>query len=205
MRPLLFLFVALPASVLWNPAVGLAAEKTSAEKPAARHIVTYKLRPMDLIKVQVFQEPDLDRDLRVSRDCTIVLPLVGNVDIRGLTVRETEVLLTGLYRRDYLVNPQINITVTDYAPRTVNVLGAVNTPGSVLLPPEKELGLLDVIARSGGFARVANRTKVSLTRAQPGGETENFTINADQLVSGDNASRWVVQDGDIIYVGERML
>lgn len=188
-------------------ATGLLAGAPAAEKPAAsaRRIVTYKLRPMDLIKVQVFQEPDLDRELRVSRDSTIVVPLVGEVDIRGLTVRQTEALLTELYRKDYIVNPQINITVTEYAPRMVNVLGAVNNPGSVPLPPEKELGLLDVIARSGGFSRLANRTKVSLTRAQPNGEVENFTINTEQLVSGDNASRWLVQDSDIIYVGERVL
>ena len=62
-----------------------------------------------------------------------------------------------------------------------------------------------MIARSGGFSRLANKTKVSLTRAQPNGEVENFTVNTEQLVSGDNASRWLVQDGDIIYVGERVL
>jgi len=199
-RSIFFLVVALAAS-FGAGLVGAAA----AEKPAAKRIVTYKLRPMDLIKVQVFQEPDLDRELRVSRDSTIVAPLVGEVDIKGLTVRQTEELLTVLYRRDYIVNPQINLTVTEYAPRTVNVLGAVNSPGSIPLPPEKELGLLDVIARSGGFSRLANRTKVSLTRSQPNGEVENFTVNTEQLVSGDNASRWLVQDGDIIYVGERVL
>ncbi len=176
----------------------------AAENTAARH-TTYKLHPMDLIKVQVFQEPDLDRELRVSHDYTIVVPLVGVVDVRNLTVREAELLLTELYRKDYLVNPQINITVAEYTPRTVNVFGAVNNPGSVVVPPEKELSLLDAIARSGGFSRLANRTKVSLTRTLAGGQTENYSVNADQLVNGDNNTRWLVQDGDIIYVPERVL
>jgi polysaccharide export outer membrane protein len=186
-------------------ALAALAAPAAADKAPARRTTTYKLRPMDLLKVQVFQEPDLDRELRVSRDYTIVTPLVGSVDIRGLSVRDAEALLTELYRRDYLVNPQINITVTEYAPRTVNVLGAVNTPGAVPLPPERELGLLDVIARSGGFSRLANRARVSLTRTQATGETENYSINADQLVSGDNAARWFVQDGDVVYVAERVL
>lgn len=182
----------------------VAAEPSADNKGSPRR-VQYKLRPMDLIKVQVFQEPDLDRELRVSRDYTVVAPLVGVIDVRNLTVRETELLLTDLYRKDYLVNPQINVTVMEYSPRTVNVLGAVNTPGSVVVPPEKELSLLDAIARSGGFSRLANRGKVSLTRTLSNGDTQNYSIDADRLVSGNNDTRWMVQDGDIIYVPERVL
>ena len=169
------------------------------------HANSYILRPMDLIKIQVYQENELDRELRVSQDHTIVVPLIGVVNVKDRSVRETELLITKLYERDYLVNPQINITVTEYSPRTINVLGAVNTPGSVLIPPEKNITLLDAIARSGGFSRLANRNKVSLTRTQPDGQTVNFTINADQLVSGDTSNRSPVQDGDVIFVPERML
>ncbi len=165
----------------------------------------YVLHPMDLVKVQVFQEADMERELRVSQDHTIVMPLIGVVDVRNRTVREAELLIAELYQRDYLVNPQINITVLEYAQRTVNVLGAVNTPGSVLIPPERDFRLLDAIARSGGFSRLANRSKVSLTRARANGQTENFVINADQLVSGDAANRWLLQEGDVIFVPERML
>jgi polysaccharide biosynthesis/export protein len=188
-------------SVLLSPAT-MAAKNEG--KPAGR-LTTYKLRPMDLVKVQVFQEPDLDRELRVSQDFTIVVPLIGVVNIKDLSVRDTELLITDLYQRDYLVNPQINITVMEYSPRTINVLGAVNVPGSVLIPPEKNITLLDAIARSGGFSRLANRNRVSLTRTQADGQTANFTVDADQLVSGDSNNRAPVQDGDVIFVPERML
>ena len=124
----------------------------------------YVLHPMDLVKVQVFQEADMERELRVSQDHTIVMPLIGVVDVRNRTVRDTELLIEDLYRRDYLVNPQVNITVMEYAQRTVNVFGAVNTPGAVVIPPERDFTLLDAVARSGGFSRLANRTRVSLTR-----------------------------------------
>jgi polysaccharide export outer membrane protein len=160
---------------------------------------------MDLVKIQVFQEPDLERELRVSQDSTITLPLIGSVNVRNRTVRDTELLVTELYQRDYLVNPQINITVMEYSPRTINVLGAVNNPGSVLIPPERQLSLLDAIARSGGFSRLANRSRVSLTRPQANGQSTNYVINADQLVAGDTDSRTPVQDGDVIFVPERVL
>ncbi len=190
----------LGSVLFFTPAI---AGKREA-KPASQ-LATYKLRPMDLVRIQVFQEAELDRELRVSQDHTIVVPLIGVVDVRDLTVRDAEALITELYQRDYLVNPQLNITVTEYSQRNINVLGAVNVPGSILIPPEKNLTLLDAIARSGGFSRLANRNKVSLTRTKPDGQTVNFIINADQLVSGDTNNRSAVQDGDIIFVPERIL
>lgn len=202
-----FLRLLITASVSLGLAL-LALTNANAAKPeakAASRAYSYKLRPMDLIKLQVFQEAELDRELRVSQDHTIVVPLIGIVNVKNRTVRETELLITDLLQRDYLVNPQLNITVIEYSPRTINVLGAVNSPGSVLIPPEKEISLLDAIARSGGFSRLANRTHVSLTRTQSDGQSVNSSINADQLVSGDSDNRVTVQDGDVIYVPERVL
>jgi polysaccharide biosynthesis/export protein len=187
--------------VLLGGAFAADAEPSSSTS----HQAFYVLRPMDLVKVQVFQEPDLDRELRVSQDHTIVMPLVGVIDLRKKTVREAELMIAGLYDKDYLVNPQINITVVEYSPRTINVLGAVNNPGSVIIPPEHTFSLLDAIAKSGGFSRLANRNKLSLTRTLPDGDTRNFSIDADQLVTGDAANKWAVQDGDIIFVPERLL
>lgn len=184
---------------------GVFAHAAKSEAKQTSHAGTYKLRPMDLLKIQVFQEPDLERELRVSQDSTIMVPLVGSVNVKDCTVHEAELLLTELYQRDYLVNPQINVTVVEYAPRTINVLGAVNAPGSIPIPPEKNLNLLEAIARSGGFSRLANRNRVSLTRTQADGRTSNYTIDADQLVAGDGGSRAPVQDGDVIYVPERIL
>jgi polysaccharide export outer membrane protein len=182
---------------------GLSAAEGVAKSP--RREASHKLQPMDLVKIQIFQEPDLERELRVSEGYAIVAPLIGAVDVKGRTVREVEVLITELYNRDYLVNPQVNLTVVEYAQRSVNVLGAVNSPGSISSPPEKEMNLLDAIARAGGFSRLANRDRVSLTRTLPNGETANYSVNCDKLMVGDSVSRWPVQEGDIITVPERVL
>ncbi len=165
----------------------------------------YKLQPMDLVRVQVFQEPDLDRELRVPSDGVIDLPLIGRVNLKNRAIREVQANLTELYRKDYLVNPQVNVSVLEYVSRNVNVLGAVNNPGSVAMPPEVDLTLLDAIARSGGFSRLANRTKVSLSRTQPDGRTKTITLNADQILSNEATERWTLVSGDVVYVPERVL
>lgn len=165
----------------------------------------YELLPSDLIRVQVFQEPDLDREVRVSQKGEISLPLIGKIEVQGRTLRQVEELIRELYDRDYLVNPQVNIIVMEYQPRMVNVMGAVNSPGALEFPPEQSITVIDAISRAGGFNRLADRKRVRLTRTYAGGRVENFVINADELMSGASAEPWVVLKGDVIFVPERVL
>lgn len=165
----------------------------------------YTLEPGDLVSVKVFQEPDLDRELRVSQEGDLYLPLIGRVGVTGRTLAEVEQVVREAYDRDYLVNPQINIVVLKYQVRTVNVLGAVNQPQAVEYPPEQRLTVLDAISRAGGFSRLADRRRVRVTRTQPDGQVENTVINADELMSGGNKEPMILHKDDVIFVPERML
>ena len=149
---------------------GLATARLGAEGTAGGD---YVLHPGDVVKVQVFLEPDLDREVRVSRDGQIGLPLIGQVDVKDRTVGALEAVVRDLYEREFLVNPQVNITVLKYEARTVNVLGSVNSPQAVEIPSEQSMTLLDAISRAGGFSRLADRRRVRLTRISSDGRTEN--------------------------------
>jgi len=165
----------------------------------------YVLQPLDLIHVEVFQEPDLERSVRLTRESTVNLPLVGNVNLKEKTVNEAAAIIRQLYDKDYIVNPQITITVLDYNQRKVDVLGSVNTPGTITFRPEQKMGLIEAITRAGGFTRLADRSKVKLTRTLPDGTTQNFIIDVDDLIQGKSADPWYLQKEDIIYVPERIL
>jgi polysaccharide export outer membrane protein len=176
-----------------------------APATAAQPNGDYLLQPQDLLRMQVFQEPDLLREVRISQEGTINLPLIEQVDLRNKTLRQAEQLIRDRYDRDFLVNPQITLVVVEYAKRTVNVLGNVNMPGAVPFPQEGKLNLIDAITRAGGFNRLADRKRVKLTRTTDG-KTETFEINADQLMNkGASAEKWVLQVGDTVYVSERVL
>ena len=140
-----------------------------------------------------------------KRQGEIFLPLIGRLVVKDETVWRVEQVVHILYDRKYLVNPQVNITVIKYRQRTVNVMGAVNSPQAIEYPPEQPLTLLDAIARAGGFNRYANHKTVRLTRTFSDGHKETFTINADQLISGSKADRWVLLSDDVIYVPESIL
>lgn len=180
-----------------------AAEQPAASAPAAA--TDYVLQPSDLIRVLIFQEPDLLREVRITQEYTITLPLIGTIDLRDRTVRQAEELIRGLYDRDYLVNPQVNLTVLEYTQRTVQVVGAVNQPGAVVFPPEQKMGLVEAIARAGGQSRIADLKRVRLTRTNADGKTENHTINVDDLMKGASGAQWLLLKGDVIFVPERLL
>jgi len=178
----------------------------SAAAPAAVQASSdYQLQPGDVVHVQVFQEPDLDRELRVSQDGQIALPMIGQVEVKNRTLSAVEKNVRELYDRDYLVNPQVNITILTYQKRAVNVMGAVNAPQAIEYPPEQTLSLLDAISRAGGFNRFADRKKVLLTRTFTDGHTEKYTINADQLIAGTSSERWVLLKDDVVFVPESVL
>ncbi len=156
------------------------------------------------MQVKIFQEEDLTREVSVSGGYTISLPLIGTVDIKNRSVRQVEEAIRQLYDRDYIVNPQVNVIVLKYAERSVNVIGSVNTPQAVPFPPERGLTLLEAIARAGGFSRLADRSKVVITRTDEKGVSTTFTVNAEKLIGGKSANTWPLQVDDVVYVPENI-
>ena len=168
----------------------------------------YLLQPGDVIRVLVLGEEELNKlgEVRVSQEFTVVLPLIGSVDLKGKTVRQAETVIRALYERDYLVSPQVNVNVLKYVERTVQVFGSVNKPGVVQFPPEEGLTLSEAISRAEGFSRLADQKKVTLTRVMPDGSTVTQTINAADLLKGKSGVRnEPLQPNDTISVAERIL
>src|SRR5437667_11653956 len=95
----------------------------------------HKIAPLDIINIDVVGEKDLSKEnLRVSSSGTITFPFLGSVEVKGKTPAEVENLLKEKLGEDYLVNPQVIVTVKEYRSRTVSVIGQVNKPGNIALP-----------------------------------------------------------------------
>ena len=187
-----------------EPGSGGSNRSTTSSPVATR--TDYVLQAQDLIKVEVFQEPDLERQVRLSQDRRVTLPLIGTVDLSGRTIQQAQDLIHRLYDRDYLVNPQINVLVLEYAKHDVKVLGSVDKAGAVDIPTDRPLKLLDAIALTGGFTRLADRKHITLTRQNADGTSTTTVINADDILQSRNVGdTWVLQQGDVIFVPERIL
>lgn len=165
----------------------------------------YVLQPLDLLQFEVYDEKELKLDVRLSQEYSVTLPLIGVVELKGVTLRAASEIIRKRYADKYIRNPQITLLVKEYASRTVSVLGSVNKPGSVKFQPEQNLSLVEAIAEAGGFTRVGDRSKVKLTRNNPDGSSTTQVIDVDALLTGKDATEWRLQPRDVIFVPERIL
>jgi len=117
-----------------------------------------KLGVGDALKVTVFQQPDLTLETRVDENGSILMPLVGNVKVAGLTTNAAAVQIAeALKQGKYLNNPQVNVALTTVRSRQVSVLGMVAKPGRYPLD-ETSSQLADVIAAAGGILPTGSET-----------------------------------------------
>ena len=161
----------------------------------------YKISPKDLVDFRVFQEPELDSVIRVSGDGTAIFPLIDSVKLSGLTVAEATQLLNSRLRDGFLINPQVNITVREYAKKYFTMLGEIAKPGSYDMVGEDEIPLLQAIGMGGGYSKIANPSNITVKRLVEGKE-KILKLNAKKMASGTDSSAFMVRPGDIITVGE---
>jgi polysaccharide export outer membrane protein len=105
--------------------------------------------------------------------------------------------------KDYLVNPQVTVTVFDYGKRRFAVLGEVQKAGTYDMPEREKITLLDAIAMAGGYTRIADPAKITLKRKEGGKETI-VRLNAKTMAKDDRVASFDIQPGDVITVGESL-
>jgi polysaccharide export outer membrane protein len=136
---------------------GLGASARGQESPSSPPTATlppavapeYRVGPGDVLEVTVFGNDDLSRTATIQTSGVIALPLLGEVEVGGLTLAEVQRKLTTLLARDYLVNPQVEVKVKEYQSQFVSVVGEVNNPGRK--PLRGRTRLIDVLVEAGGF------------------------------------------------------
>ncbi|MBR4597434.1 MAG: polysaccharide export protein [Opitutales bacterium] len=182
----------------------ISAVQSSAQEKAA---ASYKLRPMDVVQMSVFQEPELSNiDARIVSDGTIILPLIGKVEISGLTLIEAKQKITKLYEQDYLQKPQVSLFIREYAKQSCYVLGFVARPCEYEFPREEadKMTITKVIAGCNGFSPRANRRAVLVKRKLESGEEKLYTINVKAILT-DDAADFPIKNGDVIEVKEDII
>jgi len=154
----------------------------------------------DVVQLNVFREPDLTTQATIARDGTVQLPLIREVQMAGLSIRDARELLRRLYDTSFLVDPQIFLNVVKYAQRKFTIMGQVARPGSYELQGGERIDLLEAIGLAGGFTRIANRGRVVVQRRE-GDEVKAIRANAKRMADGKETPL-EVQPGDVITVTE---
>lgn len=168
----------------------------------------YPVGPFDTLKIDVFGIPELsDRTVRVDANGRIGFPLIGNIDVVGLSLSEISALIESRLRGQYVRDPQVTTNLEASESRTVTVSGQVQVPG--VYPVIGRSTLIKAVATARGLAEFGNARDVVVFRTVGGqrmatlynleaisrGLYEDPQIYAnDTIVVGDSNARRLFQD-----------
>ena len=159
----------------------------------------YALGAGDLIHVQVFQNPDLSMDTRLSENGVITLPLIGAVELDGLSVSAAETKISGALKGGgFLQNPQVTISLVQVRNNQISVLGQVAKPGRF---PLEAAGtrVSDMLANAGGV--IPGGDDIAILTGTRDGKAFRDLIDIPAIFLQGSASKDpVLQGGDTIYV-----
>lgn len=150
----------------------------------------------DLLDVKVFDTPDLSGKLRVDEHGTIALPLAGDLNVTGLTAEQAgHAIERKLLDADILKDPQVSVSVLEYATQGVAVLGEVKNPG--VYPLLGAHGVLDLISDAGGFTPNAGKAITVTHRADP---DHPIIVNVESRPGSATAGNVDIRPGDTVMV-----
>lgn len=190
-----------PTSPAQVPPAGamIGGQGGQASSPAMAAQGNYQLAAGDLIRITVFQSPEMTLETRISENGSITYPLIGSIEIGGLAIAEAEQKIAkALEEGRFIREPQVNISLLQVVGNQVSVLGQVNRPGSY---PMLTFGtrLTQMLATAGGLAPAGSpKVIVSGTRQ---GKPFNQTVDVNAIyLDGHPEQDIVLAGGDSIFV-----
>ncbi|GAA5182506.1 hypothetical protein GCM10025771_31950 [Niveibacterium umoris] len=171
----------------------------AGEQPAAEKGAEYLLGPGDVIRISVFQSPDLLLETRVSENGSITYPLIGVVQIGGLSLPVAEAKIAKrLKDGGFVVQPQVSILLLQIRGNQVAVLGQVNRPGRYPLETANTR-LSDMLSQAGGIAATGSDV-VIVSGVRDGKQIRREVDIASMFLRGDAQDDLTLRGGDILYV-----
>jgi len=165
----------------------------------------------DRVRIAIYQEDDLTSVTRIDARGKVNLPLIGEIVLGGLTIVDAQAAIENAYKDGrFLRNPQVTVSVEEYAPREVSIQGRVRNPGRYTLPIESTLTVVELVTKAGGIDDIGKGSAVTVTRILPDGTKKVFTVDVDSIIRGKRDTKiddttLLLQPGDIVYVPERLI
>lgn len=194
----------------------LFQEKSAIDSARQKNAVTladYKIQPQDILQVRNLQNISYitgdgggggsqggsgggGQTYQVEEDGTVALPVIGHVQVAGLTRMEATKVIEDLYRKTLLKDPIIEVKIVNLK---VTLLGEVKSQGNLPLVKDRTT-LVEMIGEAGGLTDKANERNVQIIRGDPK-SPQVITVNLRNINSISNPAT-ILQNGDIVYVAQ---
>lgn len=175
---------------------GPAAKGTATDTPSLKE-AEYRIGPQDVVRIDVWKEPDVSRSIPVRPDGKISMPLLNDVQAAGLTSLElASSIRDGLSK--FITNPQVTVTVSEINSRRIYVNGEVMHQGAQNLLPN--MTVLQAISAAGGLTQFARSKKIYLVRTVDGKQATYPFDYKGALTGKHPETNILLQSGDMIVV-----
>ena len=185
-----------------RPSLKMSSALTPGLVPPSRSVARvgmrdYRIGPDDLLEIQVFGIDQLSRAVRVNSRGNVSLPLIGTVEIGGMTALEAETSIASKLADNYLQDPQVSVFIKEYTSQRVTIEGAVNRPG--IYPLRGQTTLLRSLAVAGGQGNLSDMSEVLLFREDASGKRETLVYDVERIRRGEVEDP-IVMNEDLIVV-----
>jgi polysaccharide export outer membrane protein len=193
---IVLLAMMLPCSMVRSagPDVAVPAEVAAGTDPLS------PLGPGDSVTLHVFGQPDMDGVLVVADDGALRAPLIGAVQVKGLSSQDAAKRIEKMFKDGgYFVNPHVTLTVTQSLSQRVSVLGEVRNPGRYAV--DSKTSIVDLLAQAGGETELASNT-IYILRTDSSGKVNRYPVSLRGLTNGagTSASQQRLLAGDSLYI-----
>ena len=185
--------------------VEIEAGDTAVFKPAAIKSIEdynehYRLYKYDTISVRIigFRDAQGLDNIMIGTDGYVNLPYAGSVKLAGLTLDEAKDVLTQKFSK-YLKIPDMSVMVTSYGPRKVQVLGEVNSPGTVELASD-DMNVTNAISKAGWVTTYGRIKKAQVIRIIDGTMYVKEANIKNYIEKHDITQNLALEDGDIVFI-----
>lgn len=194
-------------SGLWVVAffVAGALARAADSSPATEN--NYRLFVRDVIQIGVQGEPDVAVQRRIDGSGEVAVPFLGAVKVAGLTVAEAQAEIRRRYvAEEIFIRPEVVVSIVEYSPKEILVLGQVGKQGKLALSPEAvAMSIVEAVTGAGGFTRIAKSDAVRVTRKDETGAERVFTVDVEKMLAGrGGAEPFQLLPGDVVFVPERV-
>ena len=191
------------ASLAEPPAATPSVQAERLEKAAPVVDGNYHLAVHDVVKVTVYQQEDLATTGRIGEDGCIQIPLIGVVEVAGKTAHQASAFIETLLKKDYLVHPEVSVSIVEFVKKRFTVLGQVKSPGSYEIGAGENVDVIQAVGMAGGFTRSASQGNIMVKRVA-GGSEHVYKLNGKEMAHGDGTKSFRIMAGDTITVGESL-
>jgi polysaccharide export outer membrane protein len=160
---------------------------------------TYRLGPEDVISVEVFnQERYTRKGITIPPNGRISLQLIqGGVFVNGKTAEQVARVIEKQYE-EYIINPQVTVTLEKAASYRYSIIGDVSQPGVRLM--NRRMTVTEAIAEAGGVLNTGDKSKIRVLRRKAGGEMEMMVVNVSAIYKGKQPDNFYLSPGDQVFV-----